>query len=56
MFYNVLKSIINIIMKNSKRNKRQRQNKSKKHRAYKLNDFIIAYLFSRFLVKISSFY
>ena len=42
MFYNVLKSIINIIMKNSKRNKKQRQNKKLKHRAYKLNDFIIA--------------
>ena len=29
-------------MKNSKRNKKQRQNKKLKHRAYKLNDFIIA--------------
>jgi len=42
MFYNVLKSIINIIMKNSKRNKKQRQNKKLKHKAYKLNDYIIA--------------
>ena len=42
MFYNVLKSIINIVMRNSKRNKKQRRNKKLKHRAYKLNDYFLA--------------
>ena len=40
MFYNVLKSIINISMKNKKRNKRQRSNKAIKHKVLKLNDYI----------------
>jgi len=50
MFYNVLKSIINIIMSNSKRNKKRRYNKKQRHKAYKLNDFIYA-LTNRNLLK-----